>query len=691
MKLSHIIKASQFKTEVVLIILSFLGVLGIHAQNLVINPGFENFKHIPSASELKKYAVNPPVLKLSHAEGWTVPFENDGADLYSETSSDTSYKTPRNEAGSQVPRSGKSYAGIFIRKSHLTDYREYIQGKLSEPMQKGKLYHISFYVSLSDKSRLASSSIGMYISGTDYTQDQKTKPYLQFRPQIVSDSTKYLSDKKRWMKVSGTYWAKGGEEYFILGLFKNDKRSDFAWINDSKAVNSIYESYYYIDDVCISATASDCKDKTDDLLVLKNSDKELYYQKGNMTILGKVTDKLTGTPLSARLVLHEINEEDNAARFGSGANGKFMVSRKVARYYVFVGLEGYIPKAAYVTPGNFAVDINFKLAPMKRGATSELLNYYDIIDGETKFIRFCEEEIGHLAEFLSDNPGLKIRINSHGYIPSRSGLKDSEEDILWETNTRARQLAELLLDYGANSWQISYKGFGTSVKGQQYMNEIEVISFDPVGKVEIPKFRIKAEIFNALTREPVSCIYYINNLKTHNNLIGDAMMGITAMMVKPGEYTFTVNDPNYLPFSKFFKVDFDDVELEIPLVKIDKDNRFTLRNIQFPANSAQIDTVSYPILDMIYKLLVQKPDIKLLIEGHTDGSNDRTNDAYLVELSKKRAESVKQYLTEKGISANRLETIGYGRTKPLGDNTTVEGRNQNRRIEFQIIESAPGE
>ncbi len=73
------------------------------------------------------------------------------------------------------------------------------------------------------------------------------------------------------------------------------------------------------------------------------------------------------------------------------------------------------------------------------------------------------------------------------------------------------------------------------------------------------------------------------------------------------------------------------------------------------------------------------------IEGHTDSQGD---DAFNLDLSQRRANSVRRYLVEQGITAERLEAVGYGETKPVDTNKTAAGRENNRRVEFTILETA---
>lgn len=106
--------------------------------------------------------------------------------------------------------------------------------------------------------------------------------------------------------------------------------------------------------------------------------------------------------------------------------------------------------------------------------------------------------------------------------------------------------------------------------------------------------------------------------------------------------------------------------------------------IQFETNKAVIKPESFGLLDEITSAIKDAPQIKKLsIEGHTD---DVGADNYNKKLSDQRAASVKQYLVEHGVDAARLSSKGWGEAKPIGDNKTEEGREQNRRVEFIIVE-----
>jgi outer membrane protein OmpA-like peptidoglycan-associated protein len=110
-----------------------------------------------------------------------------------------------------------------------------------------------------------------------------------------------------------------------------------------------------------------------------------------------------------------------------------------------------------------------------------------------------------------------------------------------------------------------------------------------------------------------------------------------------------------------------------------------LKRIQFDTGRATIKQSSFAILDEIVKLLKANPDVhRLSIEGHTD---DRGAIEMNRKLSQDRADSVMQYLTTHGIDAGRVEAHGSGPSKPIDTNSTEAGRQNNRRVEFHIVQN----
>jgi outer membrane protein OmpA-like peptidoglycan-associated protein len=108
-------------------------------------------------------------------------------------------------------------------------------------------------------------------------------------------------------------------------------------------------------------------------------------------------------------------------------------------------------------------------------------------------------------------------------------------------------------------------------------------------------------------------------------------------------------------------------------------SKIITHGILFDIDKATIKPESMGTINQIFNLLKDNPEIKFEIDGHTDNTGDSDHNK---ELSSLRAESVKSFLVNMGIAPSRLNTKGYGDSKPITDNTTFEGKANNRRVEF---------
>ncbi len=105
-------------------------------------------------------------------------------------------------------------------------------------------------------------------------------------------------------------------------------------------------------------------------------------------------------------------------------------------------------------------------------------------------------------------------------------------------------------------------------------------------------------------------------------------------------------------------------------------------NVTFQTNSADINAAFYPVLNSVGIVLKEFDKTIVDVAGHADstGPDDKNMD-----LSQRRAGSVSSYLAAQGINTQRLVTTGYGETRPIASNDTVEGRQQNRRVEITLV------
>ncbi|MFT5833920.1 MAG: OOP family OmpA-OmpF porin [Cognaticolwellia sp.] len=126
-------------------------------------------------------------------------------------------------------------------------------------------------------------------------------------------------------------------------------------------------------------------------------------------------------------------------------------------------------------------------------------------------------------------------------------------------------------------------------------------------------------------------------------------------------------------------LELKDVTKEVPPKVGDK---FILNNIYFETAKATLLPTSNLALDSLYNLLVKYPTIEIQISGHTDSQGAHK---YNLVLSESRALAVYSYLVDRGISTGRLDFNGFGKMKPITTNETSEGRQMNRRVEFEVM------
>ncbi|GGD61229.1 OmpA family protein [Erythrobacter arachoides] len=107
----------------------------------------------------------------------------------------------------------------------------------------------------------------------------------------------------------------------------------------------------------------------------------------------------------------------------------------------------------------------------------------------------------------------------------------------------------------------------------------------------------------------------------------------------------------------------------------------TFPDVTFATNQATISPSMRNVLDGVAQSMINYPNSLIDVMGHTDATG---SDQYNLDLSRRRAESVANYLTSRGVARTRMETIGYGEQYPVADNTSESGRAQNRRVEIRI-------
>ena len=115
---------------------------------------------------------------------------------------------------------------------------------------------------------------------------------------------------------------------------------------------------------------------------------------------------------------------------------------------------------------------------------------------------------------------------------------------------------------------------------------------------------------------------------------------------------------------------------------ITKGEAVVLHNLYFAVDKTDVLPSSREAMDALYIFLSENPEVHIRIIGHTDNT---ASEAYNLRLSKGRADAVAEEMIKRGIDASRIETDGKGMAEPVADNSTEEGRQQNRRVEFVVL------
>ncbi|MBQ9588072.1 MAG: OmpA family protein [Bacteroidales bacterium] len=259
------------KRQWLLLTAALLHLALLHAQqkptlspNLVYNPSFEEYRECPRKIDA--------LGTLTIVDAWFQPTAG-SADYYNVCGS-RDCGVPKNKLGIQDAYSGNGFCGIYCSK---TDYREYLQTELREPLQAGQMYNASFYVSLSEYSAGAVATIGALFT-VDRVGDTVRSVLMNkevrnlapgisqtvasyFQPQVVNDYDRVLTDTKAWMRISGAFRARGGERFMTIGNFFPAAQSNVVDLDSLTYL--LPGAYYYIDDVAVVCLTCGAAEATD--------------------------------------------------------------------------------------------------------------------------------------------------------------------------------------------------------------------------------------------------------------------------------------------------------------------------------------------------------------------------------------------------------------------------------------------
>lgn len=240
--------------------------------------------------------------------------------------------------------------------------------------------------------------------------------------------------------------------------------------------------------------------------------------------------------------------------------------------------------------------------------------------------------------------------------------------------------------------------FSVSAKGDYaYFSSTEnSIGAEDIYRIKIPEkarpltlIQLTGQVINQKTKEPMAARLLIKSKFNPSDTLSidyDPYVGDYSFMW-PAKKAFTVQIKKAGHFSKVEHFDFTSeknflqVNRNFFLQTVEKNKAYALANISFDQGKADLKPGFEAELEKVIAILSDNDQYTLLLEGHTDNQGDWNDN---LKLSLERVENVKAYLVSKGVDEKRIETKGWGGSRPLANNFIEETRKNNRRVEFTI-------
>lgn len=444
---------------VCIFITSFAG-----AQNLVLNPSFEQFTECP-----KELGKSRPIV-----QNWYHPTPI-AIDYFNRCSKNCG--VPINTMGTQEPKTGDAYIGLTL---YNTSYRSYAQTKLKEPLQAGITYTVEFSLSLSEKSKHAIGNIGAYI--TRQKLETKESGVMEIyenidnkgnatlaqglcRPQIKNGTSNFVSDINNWVTISATFKARGGEQYITIGNFFTQAGTPAMDAGGKKEY-----AYYFIDDVALYQSGTKPEAFTREVImpqeavlrnqpvkvteVKKESIKKQPEQKQEI-ILAHATEKqeqkTIPTPQSAK------NENKQTTLAAPAKQEQQQLTEEQIEKAL---AQNSKPSAAIEDEVEKQLAQNTKPLPTKPETQAKskptILRMLFFEKNSARILPESEDELLMLADLLSANPTISIELAGH---TDESGNEEQNKKLSRE---RAQAVANFMqmLDIAPN--RFTCKGYGST-------------------------------------------------------------------------------------------------------------------------------------------------------------------------------------------------------------------------------------
>ena len=213
-------------------------------------------------------------------------------------------------------------------------------------------------------------------------------------------------------------------------------------------------------------------------------------------------------------------------------------------------------------------------------------------------------------------------------------------------------------------------------------------------------FNVKGCVYDKKSQQKLKCFIQVfdvtreDRVKEVAEVSSDAVDGsYMVSLPNSGSYAFQISADGYLFYSENFDFEVGNANApdgkaysfsrDIALTPIEVGESIVLSNVFFAFGTSTLLEESRVDLDKVLDIMQKNPSLKVELAGHTDNIGKPADNQ---RLSEQRAKAVFDFLVDKGVASERLSYKGYGDTKPVADNSTEEGRAQNRRTTFTVVE-----
>lgn len=388
-------------------------------ENLVKNGSFEELNDCPDDFG-----------KLEQAIGWTSV--NYTPDIFNKCAKNPKVQVPSNFYGTQTAASGKGYAGILTY--HETSPIEIIKTTLSEPLEKGRKYNISFKLSLADAySNFASNNIGVLFAN----EENVSQILKEGRADIKA--VDIVKNTKGWTTISKVFMAEDEYQVMLIGNFYKKEDTKIQKIQTS----AYPVAYYYIDDVEVTK-------------IIESNDDENFVK-----VIGRLYDAKTKQLIQAQgridFVLPDINYRafevtKEASRY------EFSNMQRAKRFYLEAKAKGYFSERVMVE-GNDSASLftqDFYLKPSSLGSSVVLDNIrFDFNKASIHPESF--PELNMLITFMQEHRNYHIEIAGH---TDNAGIEEHNQKL---SEMRAQSIVNYLAEHGfVNRKRMTHVGYGST-------------------------------------------------------------------------------------------------------------------------------------------------------------------------------------------------------------------------------------